>query len=145
MTAANTIAVVVVVSFSHIWGTHAWTTVASFSSIKSRSKSTIVSLMQTSKVTSYKHALVLQSNRSDEEDEVNEESNCESSIDSKQHAYVYKPPKFSNAFRQHMESIKGKFPTNDDEGVDCTGEPAMDPSRMVMDDGLDSEYLSDFE
>ena len=40
--------------------------------------------------------------------------------------------------------MKGAFPDNDKEGIECTGEPAMDPSRMVMDDGIDSEYLSDF-
>jgi hypothetical protein len=55
----------------------------------------------------------------------------------------YKRPQFSDSFRKHMEQIKSNFPENEDEGVDCTGEPSMDPSRMVMDDGLDSEYLSD--
>ena len=55
----------------------------------------------------------------------------------------YKKPQFSDSFRKHMEQIKSNFPENEDEGVDCTGEPSMDPSRMVMDDGLDSEYLSD--
>ena len=58
-------------------------------------------------------------------------------------AYDFTRPKFSQTFRKHMEDVKGNFPANEKEGVDCTGEPSMDPSRMVMDDGLDSEYLSD--
>jgi len=57
---------------------------------------------------------------------------------------TYKPPVFSNSFKKHLEKVKGTFPDNDKEGIECTGEPAMDPSRMVMDDGIDSEYLSDF-
>lgn len=56
----------------------------------------------------------------------------------------YKPPVFSDSFKKHLEKVKGNFPTNDNEGIECTGEPAMDPSRMVMDDGIDSEYLSDY-
>ena len=57
---------------------------------------------------------------------------------------TYKPPVFSSSFKKHLEKVKGAFPDNDKEGIECTGEPAMDPSRMVMDDGIDSEYLSDF-
>jgi len=56
----------------------------------------------------------------------------------------YKPPKFSDSFRRHLEEVTGGFAVNDDEGVNCTGEPSMCPSRMVMDNGIDSEYLDDF-
>eukprot|EP00979_Chaetoceros_neogracilis_P018188 scaffold10556_cov258-Chaetoceros_neogracile.AAC.33 len=56
----------------------------------------------------------------------------------------YKQPQFSESFRKHMEAVNSSFPVNNGEGVDCTGEPSMDPSRMVMDNGLDSEYLEDF-
>jgi len=59
-----------------------------------------------------------------------------------------RPPKFSDAFKRHMEQVINTFENNPyigaAEGVDCTGEPSVDPSRMVMDNGLDSEYLSDF-
>jgi hypothetical protein len=44
-----------------------------------------------------------------------------------------------------MEKVMNTFDGDDNgDGVDCTGEPSIDPSRMVMDDGLDSEYLFDF-
>ena len=56
----------------------------------------------------------------------------------------YKQPLFSESFRKHMETVNKSFPSNNGEGVDCTGEPSIDPSRMVMDNGLDSEYLDDF-
>jgi hypothetical protein len=59
-------------------------------------------------------------------------------------AKCYKTPQFSDSFRKHIETVEGSFAINKNEGVDCTGEPSMDPSRMVMDNGLDSEYLNDF-
>lgn len=59
--------------------------------------------------------------------------------------YEYQRPRFSSSFLKHMEQVKSSFPDNiRNEGVDCVGEPSIDPSRMVMDDGLDSEYLNDF-
>ena len=54
----------------------------------------------------------------------------------------YKRPVFSDSFRKHMEQVRASFPSND-EGVDCTGEPSMDPSRIVG-EGIDSEYLNDY-
>jgi len=59
-------------------------------------------------------------------------------------ANCYKKPHFSDSFRKYIETVEGSFTMNENEGVDCTGEPSMDPSRMVMDNGLDSEYLDDF-
>ena len=63
----------------------------------------------------------------------------------------YEPPKFSNSFKEHMDSVRKDYErtsstssVGEDDGVDCTGEPSLDPSRMLMDDGLDSEYLYDF-
>ncbi len=72
-----------------------------------------------------------------------DESSEPGPINEPDNLFKYKRPKFSEAFRKHMEEVKGSFPINEDEGVDCTGEPSMDPSRMVSDNGLDSEYLSD--
>ncbi|GFH47616.1 predicted protein [Chaetoceros tenuissimus] len=54
----------------------------------------------------------------------------------------YKRPVFSDSFRKHMEQVRASFPSND-EGVDCTGEPSMDPSRIIG-EGIDSEYLNDY-
>ncbi len=57
----------------------------------------------------------------------------------------YKPPKFSNSFMEHMKKVRGEERRADvEEGINCTGEPSIDPSRRVQDDGLDSEYLSDY-
>lgn len=57
----------------------------------------------------------------------------------------YKRPQFSSAFLQHLKEVKASFPDKiDGEGVDCLGEPSQDPSRIVMDDGIDSEYLGDY-
>ncbi len=63
--------------------------------------------------------------------------------------YKYKAPQFSKSFLEHMEKVKQQGRSrsagnNNDEGVDCVGEPSMDPSRMVQDNGLDSEYLDDY-
>jgi len=60
----------------------------------------------------------------------------------------YKPPKFSPSFLAHRNSLADKhFSTYQyetiDEGVRCPGEPAMDPSRFVKDNGLDSEWLEE--
>lgn len=60
----------------------------------------------------------------------------------------YNPPKFSASFLAHMEEVKtqklGKNADANVEGVDCDGEPPIDPSRLVQDDGIDSEFLSDY-
>lgn len=64
--------------------------------------------------------------------------------------YKYKPPQFSKSFMEHMERVRQQGNSGtasasaSEEGVACTGEPSVDPSRMVQDDGLDSEYLNDF-
>lgn len=59
----------------------------------------------------------------------------------------YTPPKHSEAFLRHLESVQSSWPYNDDteEGVAdetkdnnsdysvyCTGEPSIDPSRMLQ-------------
>ena len=60
----------------------------------------------------------------------------------------YSPPKHSKEFLRHLESVKSSWPYNDDEdvadqakddvlsnseyGVYCTGEPSIDPSRMLQ-------------
>jgi len=78
-----------------------------------------------------------------EKDDTKSKSLSKLETDTLKSNYRYKPPQFSDAFQKHMQEIKETFPVNDDDGVDCTGEPSIDPSRMVMDDGLDSEFLSD--
>lgn len=73
----------------------------------------------------------------------------------------YSPPKHSKEFLRHLESVKSSWPYNDDAdkededvadqakddvlsnseyGVYCTGEPSIDPSRMlqgISEDGHD--------
>ena len=65
----------------------------------------------------------------------------------------YSPPKHSKEFLRHLESVKSSWPYNDDAdkededvadqakddvlsnceyGVYCTGEPSIDPSRMLQ-------------
>ncbi|KAL7448851.1 hypothetical protein ACHAWC_000977 [Mediolabrus comicus] len=64
----------------------------------------------------------------------------------------YSPPKHSKEFLRHLESVKSSWPYNDDSdkdkdvadqtkdgvlsnseyGVYCTGEPSIDPSRMLQ-------------
>lgn len=60
--------------------------------------------------------------------------------------HEYNRPKFSQSFLDHLEKVKGSDNNNmyTHDGVECTGEPSMDPSRLIQDDGLDSEYLNDF-
>ena len=60
----------------------------------------------------------------------------------------YEAPKFSKSFMQYMEKVRAEGMgrgNKNKEGVDCTGEPSIDPSRLIQDDVLDSEYLSDFD
>ena len=63
---------------------------------------------------------------------------------------IYKPPKHSAAFLEHLNEVKNAWPcekTSDDAipddnndmqsdstgyGVYCTGEPSIDPSRQVQ-------------
>mmetsp|Transcript_20266 Transcript_20266/g.42199 ORF Transcript_20266/g.42199 Transcript_20266/m.42199 type:complete len:177 (-) Transcript_20266:392-922(-) len=73
-----------------------------------------------------------------------------------QKKYEYKPPQHSESFLRHLAQVKSSWPGDcddinnfDEEGVDssgindktigkisggvyCTGEPAMDPSRLVQ-------------
>jgi hypothetical protein len=56
----------------------------------------------------------------------------------------YKKPQFSKSFMEHMKKVRGEERADVEEGIDCTGEPSIDPSRRVQDDGLDSEYLNDY-
>jgi hypothetical protein len=59
----------------------------------------------------------------------------------------YNPPKHSEAFLRHLESVKLSWPYNDNTAADvadhkidnnseysvyCTGEPSIDPSRMLQ-------------
>ena len=66
----------------------------------------------------------------------------------KQQKQVYKPPGHSDSFLRHLEQVKSTWPSNtsdnnDDKlktdanidrnyGVYCTGEPSIDPSRMIQ-------------
>ena len=64
-------------------------------------------------------------------------------LDSKAKQYGYKSPSHSASFLKHLESVRSSWPydPNDDESaiegreksVPCTGEPAIDPSRMLQD------------
>eukprot|EP00571_Detonula_confervacea_P005348 CAMPEP_0172314400 /NCGR_PEP_ID=MMETSP1058-20130122/22435_1 /TAXON_ID=83371 /ORGANISM="Detonula confervacea, Strain CCMP 353" /LENGTH=96 /DNA_ID=CAMNT_0013028259 /DNA_START=270 /DNA_END=557 /DNA_ORIENTATION=+ len=72
-------------------------------------------------------------------------------LDLKAKQYGYKPPAHSESFLRHLESVDSSWPfdpndnndesdisrdektyKNNDGGVRCTGEPAMDPSRMLQ-------------
>lgn len=57
----------------------------------------------------------------------------------------YKPPQHSSTFLQHLEQVRGAWPDKqkeDEEGVECTGEPAIDPSRIVQAaSGDDSNWM----
>eukprot|EP00591_Stephanopyxis_turris_P010635 CAMPEP_0195529278 /NCGR_PEP_ID=MMETSP0794_2-20130614/31751_1 /TAXON_ID=515487 /ORGANISM="Stephanopyxis turris, Strain CCMP 815" /LENGTH=104 /DNA_ID=CAMNT_0040660559 /DNA_START=233 /DNA_END=547 /DNA_ORIENTATION=+ len=56
--------------------------------------------------------------------------------------YDYTPPKFSPSFQAHMTSFTTATSTT--EGVDCTGEPSIDPSRAAHNSGgMDSEWFED--
>lgn len=60
----------------------------------------------------------------------------------------YTPPKFSASFLAHMQEVKvqklGKSADTNAEGIQCDGEPPIDPSRLVQDDGIDSEFLNEY-
>lgn len=47
----------------------------------------------------------------------------------------YKPPNQSSSFLQHLEQVRLAWPDKqdgDEEGVECSGEPAVDPSRIMQ-------------
>ena len=47
----------------------------------------------------------------------------------------YQPPKHTSSFLEHLESVRSSWPDTDGsskEGVDCTGEPSVDPSRTIQ-------------
>jgi len=50
----------------------------------------------------------------------------------------YKPPSHSNDFLEHLQSVKSSWPDNE-EGVHCTGEPSIDPSRILQSVVVDGE------
>ena len=74
----------------------------------------------------------------------------------------YSPPKHSKEFMRHLESVKSSWPYNDDDadnededvadqtkddvlsnseyGVYCTGEPSIDPSRMLQGISEDDQH-----
>jgi hypothetical protein len=57
---------------------------------------------------------------------------------------TYEPPKFSPSFLKRMEQVRASWPTTseNDGGVECTGEPAMDPSRQIQTLDLeDSDWM----
>eukprot|EP00581_Thalassiosira_minuscula_P016189 CAMPEP_0183731342 /NCGR_PEP_ID=MMETSP0737-20130205/35148_1 /TAXON_ID=385413 /ORGANISM="Thalassiosira miniscula, Strain CCMP1093" /LENGTH=190 /DNA_ID=CAMNT_0025964049 /DNA_START=1 /DNA_END=573 /DNA_ORIENTATION=- len=72
-------------------------------------------------------------------------------LDAKAKQYNYKPPTHDESFLAHLESVKSSWTydeeeddttttndsdkpsnNNNDWGVRCTGEPSIDPSRMVQ-------------
>ena len=47
----------------------------------------------------------------------------------------YQPPTHTSSFLEHLESVRSAWPDTDGsskEGVDCTGEPSVDPSRTMQ-------------
>ncbi len=61
----------------------------------------------------------------------------------------YTRPTFSASFLAHLEEVKrqrlGRIANEHaEEGVSCVGEPSIDPSRMIASDGIDSEFLNDY-
>ena len=78
----------------------------------------------------------------DDDKDENDEDNSEGTTQ-------YSPPKHSESFLRHLESVKSSWPYNDgsgedvadqtkdvssnsEDGVYCTGEPSIDPSRMLQ-------------
>ena len=96
-----------------------------------------------------------QLNISLDDDTNTDERGNEPDLDAKATRYSYKPPVQSESFRKHLESVESSWPydsedaANDsnggsnkvdsDGGVQCTGEPSMDPSRMIQNVLLDGE------
>ena len=57
----------------------------------------------------------------------------------------YVSPTYSQSFLKHLSSVQNSYDmSSQGEGIDCTGEPSIDPSRTIQDNGLDSEWLEDF-
>lgn len=90
---------------------------------------------------------------SDESDDYDDDE-----IDAKAKQYCYKPPTHSDSFLNHLESVKSSWPYDPNEdneeisktgthefnnlsdgGVRCTGEPSIDPSRMLQSVVVDGE------
>lgn len=49
----------------------------------------------------------------------------------------YKPPKHTESFLEHLKEVKRSWPSDqtsesNENGVFCTGEPSVDPSRQIQ-------------
>ena len=94
--------------------------------------------------------IFFQHNQNNEDDVIMEDNNNNDDGNIEENVtkpyYRYKQPIFSKSFLNHLNQVKKQrgYDNINNEGVDCTGEPSIDPSRMVQDDGLDSEYLNDY-
>jgi len=55
----------------------------------------------------------------------------------------YTTPMFSESFLKHRADVVSSWPSGGDieDGVQCTGEPAVDPSRELQGDEGDSEWM----
>ena len=99
----------------------------------------------------------------------NNDDDDEYNTDATYYRYNYTPPSHTNEFLKHLESVKSSWPKNDDGrnnnkgedssdnkenltdkineckcinddgGVFCTGEPSIDPSRMLNSAIIDGE------
>ena len=69
-----------------------------------------------------------------QEDEDDEEATDILSIDGSDADSQYRPPKHTSSFLEHLESVRSSWPDSGSskEGVDCTGEPSVDPSRTIQ-------------
>ena len=60
-------------------------------------------------------------------------------------SWNYTAPTFSQSFLSHLEAVRNEwYDSFDNSGVKAVGEPSTDPSKMVQDSGLDSEWLDDY-
>lgn len=70
-----------------------------------------------------------------QQDEDDEEATDKLSADGSDVDSQYRPPKHTSSFLEHLKSVRSSWPDTvdtDKEGVDCTGEPSVDPSRTMQ-------------
>eukprot|EP00978_Attheya_sp_CCMP212_P013747 scaffold34597_cov43-Attheya_sp.AAC.2 len=80
----------------------------------------------------------------DQHDDNDDDDDDEQDDDHNNRSTAYEPPKFSPSFLKRMEQVRASWPTTpeNDGGVECTGEPAMDPSRQIQTLDLeDSDWM----
>jgi hypothetical protein len=50
------------------------------------------------------------------------------------------PPAVSTSLQRHVRAMRDSWPVQDEsEGVSCTGEPAVDPTRQILQENVENE------